>query len=351
MTEHAAPHIPVMLNEVLAALAPKEGEVYVDGTLGAAGYTRAALARATCRVIGIDRDPSAIAAAKEQGIERLTPVQARFSEAEEVLAQNGEGASGVDGFMLDVGVSSMQIDQAARGFSFRRNGPLDMRMTPEEGQQSAAELLEVWSEEELAWILKTYGEERHARRIARTVKNAIETEGPVRTTDELADLVRGCVPRSRDGIDPATRSFQALRIAVNRELDELADALGAAERILKPGGRLIVVSFHSLEDRIVKTFLRDRAEGKGKSGKNAGSRHLPPAMAEGESCPAPTFELKERKAVFPSDAEQAANPRARSARMRWAVRTDAPPIDAPVDRPRYEAGARARGAGRRCHAR
>lgn len=311
-----APHIPVLLAEVLAALAPVDGGVYVDGTFGAGGYTRALLDAAECRVWAIDRDPEAIErgralAAAYDG--RLTLVEGRFGEMDALLQAGGMDR--VDGVALDIGVSSPQIDTPERGFSFRHDGPLDMRMGRD--GPSAADVVNTAEADELADIIHRLGEERMARRVARAVVQA-RAEAPIAGTARLAEIVRSAVPKSRDGIDPATRTFQALRMHVNDELGELTRGLAAAERLLKPGGRLAVVSFHSLEDRVVKTFLKERAEPP-----PAPSRHAPPATAPHR---APSFRLLARKPVSPGAAEAAANPRARSARLRAAVRTAAPPF-------------------------
>ena len=293
-----APHVPVMLGEVLQALDPQPGETIVDATLGAAGYTRAVLERGA-RVVAFDRDPTAIAAARALDLDRLTLVHDRFSR----IADHVERA---DGVVMDVGVSSMQIDAGERGFSFRHDGPLDMRMSGE--GLSAADAVNRLPRAQLTRIIGLLGEERQAARVAA----AIERARPLETTGTLAAAVRDALPPARGGIDPATRTFQALRVFVNRELPELAEGLLAAERVLVPGGRLVVVAFHSLEDRIVKRFLLDRAGGAG------GSRHMP------DAAPVPaTFEPLGR-AVAPSDAEVTRNPRARSARLRAARRTDAP---------------------------
>jgi 16S rRNA (cytosine1402-N4)-methyltransferase len=306
-----ARHIPVLLSRVVELLDVRDGGLYVDATFGAGGYTRAILAAAECRVIGIDRDQTAIARGFDLVTEaggRLELVEERFSALELAVGDGGHAA--VDGVVFDLGVSSMQLDEAARGFSFRRDGPLDMRMG--RGGASAAEVVAQASERELAAIVATLGEERHARSVARAIVKA-RSENPVQTTRALAEIV-GRVVRARQGdIDPATRTFQALRIFVNDELAELAAGLAAAERVLKPGGRLVVVSFHSLEDRIVKTFLNERARSGG------GSRHRP----ETERA-APSFRLLMRKPDVPDAAEIAANPRARSAKLRAAERTDAP---------------------------
>ncbi|MEM6590144.1 MAG: 16S rRNA (cytosine(1402)-N(4))-methyltransferase RsmH, partial [Pseudomonadota bacterium] len=304
------PHVPVLLDAILTAVAPVEG-VWVDGTLGAGGYTRGFLQAGAKQVVGIDRDPLAIQMASEWGADcgdRLRVVQARFSEMDEHV-------DGADGVVLDLGVSSMQLDRAERGFSFQKDGPLDMRMG--QAGRSAADIVNEASEDVLADILYLFGEERASRRIARAIVRA----RPLETTLELADVVSGCLPRAKPGqAHPATRSFQALRIAVNEEYVELVDGLEAAERALRPGGQLAVVTFHSVEDRIVKRFLQAKADAGG-----GGSRHGPQEAAR-----EPQFELKSRKAVQPSDAEVASNPRARSAKLRLAVRTDA--AHEPTDR-------------------
>lgn len=310
----SAPHIPVMLSEVLAALSPKDGEVYVDGTFGAGGYTRAFLDAADCKVIAIDRDPTAIARADEMKIRygaRFIFVEGCFGDALELVRQ--AGFHQVDGFVLDIGVSSMQIDDAARGFSFRFDGPLDMRMA--RTGETAADIVNTYREEDIANIIYQYGEERHSRKIARRIVAARE-QAPILTTAQLADIVRAAIPRSpKDKIDPATRTFQALRIAVNDELGELSRALNTAEHLLKSSGRLVVVSFHSLEDGIVKSFLYER------SGKTpSASRHVPSA----QSSLLPTFSLPFRKPVEASPAESDLNPRSRSAKLRAAHRTDHP---------------------------
>ncbi len=306
-----ARHIPVLGPQAVGCLAVREGGVYIDGTFGAGGYTRLILDAARCTVIGIDRDQSAIARGAglvESARGRLTLIEDRFSELDRVA--RGAGFEAVDGVVLDVGVSSMQVDEAERGFSFRLDGPLDMRMSKQ--GPSAAGVIAAAGERDLANIIFQLGEERHSRAVARAIV-AERAKAPITTTRALADIV-GRVVRSKPGaIHPATRTFQALRIFVNEELQELAEALAAAERILKPGGRLAVVSFHSLEDRIVKTFFTER----GKSAQ--GSRHRPEA-----SGPEPTFSLITKKPVVADDGEIAANPRARSARLRAAERTAAP---------------------------
>lgn len=307
-------HKPVMLDAVLGALAPRDGGIYVDGTFGAGGYSRAVLDAADCTVWGIDRDPDAVSRGVEMAKSyagRLNVLSGRFGDMDRVLRDAGLQAA--DGVALDIGVSSMQIDDPARGFSFREDGPLDMRMEKE--GRSAADVVNTLGEKELADIIYKYGEERASRRIARAIVEARE-EGPITRTGELAEIIRSVLPRARDGIDPATRTFQALRIFVNEELGELDRGLGAAEGLLKAGGRLAVVSFHSLEDRRVKTFLRERS-GSGPRG----HRHMPEATDDG---PAPTFRLLTRRPEKPTEAEIKANPRARSARLRAAERTAAP---------------------------
>jgi 16S rRNA (cytosine1402-N4)-methyltransferase len=308
----SALHAPVLLAEVVEALAPRDGRTYVDGTFGAGGYARGLLEAARCRVFGIDRDPAAVERGRALAPAydgRLSVVEGRFGDMETLL-----GAAGIDrvaGVALDLGVSSPQLDEAARGFSFRADGPLDMRMGRH--GKTAADLVNELPEAALADLIFELGEERFARRVARAIIRARE-KAPIRRTLELAEIVRAALPPARGGIDPATRTFQALRIAVNEELDELDRGLAAAERVLEPGGRLAVVSFHSLEDRRVKGFLRTRSEAA-----PHGSRHLPP-----QAGPAPSFRLVTRRAVQPGEAELSANARARSARLRAAERTDAP---------------------------
>jgi len=308
-----AAHVPVLLAETLAALAVRDGGRYLDGTFGAGGYTRAILDAADCRVVAIDRDPEALARGetlKKKFGARLTLVEGRFGNLD--AAAREAGFEALDGVALDLGVSSPQIDEPSRGFSFRFDGPLDMRM--EKSGTSAADIVNSWGEGELADAIFQLGEERHSRRVARAIV-AARKEKRIERTGELARIVRSAVPRSKDGIDPATRTFQALRIATNDELGELARGLAAAERALAPGGRLAVVSFHSLEDRAVKRFLKARA---GEA--DRGSRHLP-ARAAGA---APSFRLVSRKGIRPGAAEADANPRARSATLRVAERTAAP---------------------------
>jgi 16S rRNA (cytosine1402-N4)-methyltransferase len=312
-------HVPVMLDEVLRTLEPRDGGLYVDGTFGAGGYTTALLQAAATRVYAIDRDPHAIErgqALVPRFAGRLELLEGRFGDMERLLTARGIAA--VHGIVFDLGISSPQIDEPARGFSFRADGPLDMRM----GQDgaTAADLVNRLPEAELADIIFHYGEERHARRIARAIV-AARAAAPIARTLELAAIVRHVVKKSPDGIDPATRTFQALRIQVNDELGELRRGLAAAERLLAPGGWLAVVSFHSLEDREVKNFLRARA-----GDSDHGSRHRPDASPRR----APSFRLTSRRALRPSDSETRFNPRARSARLRAAQRTDAPAWPAEV---------------------
>jgi 16S rRNA (cytosine1402-N4)-methyltransferase len=304
-------HIPVLGAPALQYLDVHDGGVYIDGTFGAGGYSRAILAAADCRVIGIDRDQTAIALGAdlvEQAQGRLTLVEDRFSRLDTVAHDCGH--DDVDGIVLDVGVSSMQLDRAERGFSFRLDGPLDMRMSG--AGASAADLVNAASERDLATIIYVLGEERFSRGIARAIVKA-RAEAPIATTRVLADIVASAVRRRPTDIHPATRTFQALRIFVNDELGELAQALVAAEQVLKPGGRLVVVSFHSLEDRIVKSFLASRAETRG------GSRHAPAVERA-----APSFAVLTRRPLVAGEDEIARNPRARSARLRAGARTDAP---------------------------
>jgi 16S rRNA (cytosine1402-N4)-methyltransferase len=302
-------HIPVMLREVVDALQPRDGGRYVDGTFGAGGYTAAILDRADCQVFAIDRDPDAISGGKtlaERYAPRLRLIEGRFGDMAELLS--GQGVDDVDGVTLDLGVSSMQFDRAERGFSFRGNGPLDMRM--EKRGTSAADLVNEADEKALADIFWRYGEERRSRRVARAIVTQRKTKR-IETTGELAEIVRGAVgPLPKDESDPATRAFQALRIAVNDELGELDRGLAAAEQVLAPGGRLAVVSFHSLEDRAVKEFVRGRA---GRT--PSPSRHAPPPLG---AKPEVTLRDLARRPLTPSETEVSANPRARSARLRVA---------------------------------
>ncbi|ASY63707.1 rRNA small subunit methyltransferase H [Sinorhizobium sojae CCBAU 05684] len=301
-------HIPVMLAEVLAALEPAPGKVILDGTFGAGGYT-SALLDAGADVIALDRDPTAIAAGQAMAAAaggRLKLVHSRFSE----LAGHAPD-EGLDGVVLDIGVSSMQIDEAERGFSFQKKGPLDMRMSA--SGVTAADVVNRAKVSDLIRIFGFLGEEKQAGRIARAIEKR-RTEQPFETTRDLAGLIETVVPRkAKDKIHPATRVFQALRIFVNDELGELANALFAAERVLKPGGRLVVVTFHSLEDRIVKAFFQDRA------GKAGGSRHMPMVAAR-----VATFTPVGKSMIAASDEEASRNPRARSAKLRAGIRTEAP---------------------------
>lgn len=315
-----ARHVPVLLAEVVANLNPQDGATYIDGTFGAGGYTRAILEAADCNVLALDRDPSAILGSEAmRGVfgDRLTVLESRFSELDEVARE--QGAAPVDGVVLDIGVSSMQIDEAHRGFSFQADGPLDMRMSS--SGVSAADIVNGLDEEDLARIIFVLGDERRSRAIARAIVK-VRGNNEITTTGTLAELVSRAVGGRRGDVQhPATRTFQALRIYVNDELGELARALAAAERCLKPGGRLVVVTFHSLEDRIVKRFLQAR------SGKETGvSRHLPQQSIKLRG---PSFEIVNSRPLTPSKEELEVNPRARSARLRAAVRTDAPawPLD------------------------
>ncbi len=308
-------HYPVMLPEVLSALDVKSGEVYVDGTFGAGGYSRAILLNDASRVFGIDRDPAARGVANtllDEFGDRFQFLPGCFGDVQGLLSAVGVGQ--VDGFVLDIGVSSMQIDQDQRGFSFQKDGPLDMRMNNGGEEKTAADLVNQMDEGALADLIYEYGEERHSRRIAKRIVLRRD-ERLFENTLDLAQVVRDAVPGAgREKIDPATRTFQALRIAVNDELGELKRALEASLRVLRQGGRLVVVTFHSLEDRIVKGFMRQHA-----GLDNAVSRHLPEAANE-----EPLFELPAKKAVLPSDKEVAENGRSRSAKLRYAIRTAAP---------------------------
>lgn len=305
------PHIPVMLNEVISALELRDGEVVVDGTFGAGGYTRAMLGAANIKVVAIDRDPSAYDRACElaKSEPRVMPVHGAFADVASHL--DALGIDGVDGFVMDLGVSSMQIDDGARGFSFTKDGPLDMRMDTSAGQP-ASYLVNTFEEGELARIIWTYGEERYARKIAAAIVKARD-EKRIETTLVLANIVQAAMPPSarKFAIHPATRTFQALRIAVNGELEQIEAALDAAIDILKPNGRLVVVSFHSLEDAIVKAFFR-------KTGPmQAGSRYLPD-IASGPVY----FRQTVRKVISASEEEASVNPRARSAKLRFGIRTE-----------------------------
>ena len=310
----AAAHTPVLAAEVVEMLAVERNGLYVDGTFGAGGYTRALLEQGAGEVIAIDRDPNAIrdgAAMATQYPGRLKLVHSAFSKMQDAIAP-----CSADGVALDLGVSSMQLDQAERGFSFMHNGPLDMRMSSD--GPTAADLINSAEERTIADWLWRFGEERHSRRIARAIV-AARRERPLESTSDLASLVALAVPRHDPHHHPATRTFQALRIVVNDELGELERGLAASESVLKPGGRCVVVSFHSLEDRIVKNFFRDRSDAKPK-----GSRHLPAeAVLE-----APLWRLLTRRPIVPGDAEIRQNPRARSARMRAAERLDPAAVEA-----------------------
>ena len=322
MTEHQDPHYPVMLNEVLENLAPKAGEVHVDGTLGAGGYTRAILSAAPCEVVSVDRDQLAIDMAQKwqsdyEGRSRI--IKGCFGDVEALLKENAIGQ--VDGFVLDLGVSSMQLDQGERGFSFRFDGPLDMRMSQgNDDIPTAADIVNTTKQDDLANLIYKYGEERASRRVANAICRA-RSEEKITTTGRLAEIVRSAVPHSKkDKIDPATRTFQALRIAVNDELGELERALEASLSILKPGGRLVMVTFHSLEDRIVKSFMRE------KSGNlPAPSRHVPMTAEEKAE---PLLKLVSKKAIEPTEKECRENPRSRSAKLRTAIRTEAGGVNA-----------------------
>jgi 16S rRNA (cytosine1402-N4)-methyltransferase len=299
-------HLPVLLAEVLGTLAPRDGGTYCDGTFGGGGYAGAILEAARCTLYAIDRDPDAIArgaalAARHPG--RLHLVEGRFGDMLALL--QGRGVTALDGVVLDLGVSSFQLDEAERGFSFRADGPLDMRM--EKAGKSAADLVNTLSESELVEMLFKLGEERHARRIARALV-AARREAPIATTGRLASIIRSVTPRDPSGIDRATRSFQALRLAVNDELGEVERGIAAAMDLLAPGGRLVVVAFHSLEDRIVKRAMAEAAGRRGRA-----SRHDPAALL---ARAAPDFALVTPRALRPGEAETSANPRARSARLR-----------------------------------
>ena len=308
------PHIPVLLKEVLAALKPRDGGVYVDGTFGNGGYSRGLLEAADCAVWGVDRDPGVIAKSRDMEAEfggRLRVIEGRFGDMFDLLS--AEGVSAVDGVALDLGVSSMQLDQAERGFSFMSDGPLDMRM--EQKGQSAADVVNNFGEEDLANIIYEFGEERRSRWVAHAIVEA-RAEQKITRTSQLADIVCRVVKKSKDGIHPATRTFQGLRIYVNDELGEVDRGLSGAERLLAPGGHLAVVAFHSLEDKRVKAFLNARSGNLPNP-----SRYVPDT---GEKGPAPTFELLKKGTIKPTAEECKINPRSRSSRLRIAERTDAP---------------------------
>jgi len=308
-----ARHIPVLVRPAIELLDVRAGGLYVDATFGGGGLSRAILAAADCRVVGIDRDPLALARAddlRRQTGSRLELVEGRFSQLRSLVRQHD-----VCGIVFDLGVSSMQLDEAARGFSFRQEGPLDMRMGG--AGPSAREVVAAATERELAAIIAALGEERHARGVARAIV-AGRQRAPIETTRALADIVAGAVAPRSGLIHPATRTFQALRMFVNDELSELVEGLSAAESLLAPGGRLVIIAFHSLEDRIAKTFLAERSR------RAAASRHLPQVPSA-----APTFRLLTRRPVTPDESELASNPRARSAKLRAAERTGAAPALAP----------------------
>lgn len=314
MNDTSKPHLPVMLDEVLRTLAPIEDQIFVDGTFGAGGYTAALLEAGASHVYAFDRDPTAIAAGEklvDQFKGRLTLIEGRFSDMVEHL--DARDIAKVDGVVMDIGVSSMQIDQAERGFSFQQDGPLDMRMS--KSGPSAADVVNELQHGELAHVLKFLGEERQAGRIASAILRRREIQ-PFETTKDLANTITTVIPRrAKDRIHPATRTFQALRVFVNRELEELAMGMAAAEGLLQEGGRLVVVTFHSLEDRIAKNFFKSRSETR-----IGGSRHAPQAAPLAP----PSFNLPSRKALAAGDAECAVNPRARSAKLRIGLRTDEP---------------------------
>jgi len=308
----APTHVPVLIEPLIAAVAPVCG-TWLDGTLGAGGYARALLEAGADKVIGLDRDPLALEIADNGGKGWAAAYGTRIELVQGVFSQMDEVAQDLDGVVLDLGVSSMQLDRAERGFSFMKDGPLDMRMSQQ--GRSAADLVRDLHEEELADILYLYGEERASRRIARAIVRERAQE-PIITTLQLATIIERCLPRAKPGqAHPATRSFQALRIAVNDEYAELLGGLEAAERALRPGGHLAVVTFHSIEDRMVKRFLQARADDGG-----GGNRYAPERQAR-----APQFTLRSRKAISPDTAELARNPRARSAKLRVATRTGAAP--------------------------
>ena len=306
-------HIPVLLRRVLEHLAPHDGATYIDATFGAGGYTRAILDDAACRVVAVDRDPAAVTGGADLAAaysDRLLVLEGRFSALDTLTAAAQLGT--VDGVVFDLGVSSMQLDQAERGFSFQSEGPLDMRMSG--SGSSAADLIATLKETDLADLIFGLGEERRSRAIARAIVRRRD-EQPIETTRELADIVSRVIGRrAPDDKHPATRTFQALRLAVNDELAEVTAGLAAAERLLKPGGRLVVVSFHSLEDRIVKRFLTERS---GRAARN--SRHAPDLGSTREA----SFRILNHKPVTPDSDEVDENPRARSAKLRAAERTEA----------------------------
>ncbi len=309
-------HRPVMLEEVIASLQPQDGKVYLDGTFGAGGYTKAILSHANCTVYAIDRDPEAIQRAHvlQKSLPHLHIVEGNFADMDQLMAS--QHPSKVDGIVLDLGVSSPQLDQAERGFSFQKDGPLDMRM--EKHGPTAADIVNSYPEHKLAHILWTYGDEKKSRQIAHRIVQE-RSKKPFTTTLQLSGLVHSVIPKHpSQKIDPATKTFQALRIYINKEIESLKRGLIAAEKILNPGGHLVVVSFHALEDKEVKVFLQSR------SGKKSNpSRYSPLPLSSIEH--APTFQLIEKKAIAPRPQEVARNARARSAKLRWALRTPATP--------------------------
>ena len=309
-------HQPVMLEEVVKAISPRDGAIYVDGTFGGGSYSRALLENAYCKVIGIDRDPSVDEVTKSWRLkygDRLLLLQGCFGDMVGLLER--KGVCEVDGIALDLGVSSFQLDQPERGFSFSKDGPLDMRMS--KNGTSAVQVINEHKEDDLADIIFNFGEEKRARSIARAITQA-RTRTPITRTLQLAQIVRRCFPnnKSRDNKDQATRTFQALRIYINDELGELERGLCAAEKLLKKGGNIAVVSFHSLEDRLVKKFFINRSRNSSQP-----SRHLPSQTANKN----PTFTISSRRPIRPSDTEISANPRARSARLRTATKLGASP--------------------------
>jgi 16S rRNA (cytosine1402-N4)-methyltransferase len=307
----SALHTPVMLNEMLDALAPGNGDTIVDATFGVGGYSRAILKKSDGALWAIDQDPAAIERAEAIACDRFAIIQGSFGQMDALLAKHG--APQVDGIVMDLGVSSPQLDEASRGFSFRHDGPLDMRMALQ--GPTAADFVNAADEHCLVKIIRTLGEERLARRIVKAIV-AARSKSPIKRTGQLADIIRRVVPKAKDGLDPATRTFMALRLHINDELGELDRALTAAEQLLAPNGRLVIVAFHSLEDRRVKRFLDERT---GYS--NRPSRHAPPAL----SIRQPSFVQTKRRPLKPTEKEIASNPRARSARLRTARRTTSAP--------------------------
>ncbi len=306
------PHAAVMLNEVLHYMAVEKDKIYCDGTFGAGGYSEALLAQAPCHVVAIDRDPGARQFAEQLQQRypgRLTFISGCFGDALELV--NRAGITGLDGMVLDIGVSSMQLDQAERGFSLKQDGPLDMRMAQQ--GQSAADLVNEADEDELRSIIARYGEERHARRVARAIIHARQEE-PITTTGRLQEIVASALPKGKEKIHPATRTFQALRIAVNDELGELERGLEASLHLLKPGGRLVVVTFHSLEDRIVKQFMHQHSGTVPSTSRHMPELAVPPAL----------LSMLHKGVVKVSQEEAEQNPRARSAKLRAAERTEVP---------------------------